>query len=174
MSELHKVRVTCKRGNGLWRGGKLWPNGHTEVELDRAAVEVLLREPLLTVAIHDGKGWRIASKGAPEAPKPTPGEPALESEVKDLEESVTLLRKQLREERDANAAERSKLLDSLADTGRQLENALVELGQRHARVIELEAEVVGLQVQLEAATAPPAPPAATPSAEPPADKAKKK
>lgn len=150
MSELHKVRVTCKRGNGLWRGGKLWPNGHTEVDLDRAAVEVLLREPLLTVAIHDGKGWRIASKGAPEAPKPTPGEPALESEVKDLEESVTLLRKQLREERDSHAAERGKLLAELADA--------------RARVTELEA-------QLEAATAPAA---AIPSAEPPADKAKKK
>ena len=174
MSELQRVRVTCKRGNGFWRGGRHWPNGHTEVELDKPAIEALLKEPLLVVALHDGKGWRVLSKDVPNAPSPAAGEPALESEVKDLEDTIRRLRDQLREERDAHEAERTKLLDQLADTSCQLETALTELGHRHERVTSLESEVASLQVQLEAATAPPPPPAAVPATEPPADKAKKK
>lgn len=175
MSDLHRVRVTCKRGNGLWRGGKHWPNGHTEVELDKPAIEVLLGERLLTVAVHDGKSWRIVSKEAAPAASPAAGEPPLESEVKDLEDTISRLRAQLREERDAHNAERAKTLNTLADTARQLESALTELGQRQERVTELEAEVLGLQVQLEAATAP-APTPEQPPADAPAatDKAKKK
>lgn len=147
MSDLHRVRVTCKRATGLWRGGKHWPNGHTEADLDKAAVEVLLKEPLLSVAIQDGKGWRVISREI-ETSRPARGEPALESETQDLLDTIDELRRQLREQRDLHSKETAKL----------------------------RAEIDELRRQLDEATAPPPPPPAAepPAAEPSATAAKKK
>lgn len=131
-----KIRVTCKREQGFWRGGRHWPKGQTEADLDEATTRLLAAEPQLVVAIAKSDGWRVVS-ALPDAPD---AQREVVTEA-DLLAMVERLRAQIRQEREAFEG----ALSQVASDGSAGEVERADLAAKNARIQALQADLDALR-----------------------------